>query len=172
MSVKVGHIDRHVDVHGVSGEGRVADVFEASNGKCIVIWISPNTSVNVYDSAKAVENVHNHGGKTAVIWDWESPLDPDPMDALQKKDEDRPSLSEDEANAIVEEVAEATSQEVASRVAEKVAEKMATKAAEEKKAPKAEEALPEAKKAPEPEEEKKPRSKSPARRKAPAKKKG
>ena len=73
---------RHEDVHGVSGTGKVADVFEASNGKAVVIWISSNPSVVVYDNVKAVENVHGHGGKTEVVWEWEAPRDPDPMDAV------------------------------------------------------------------------------------------
>jgi hypothetical protein len=40
MSTRVGHIIKHEDVHGVSGTGKVAEVFEASNGKAILVWLS------------------------------------------------------------------------------------------------------------------------------------
>ena len=94
MGIRVGHIMRNEDVHGVSGTGKVADVFEATNGKCIVVWISAHSSVNVYDHIKDVETTHSHGGKTLVVWDYESPQDPDPMERVLQKnsapvDEDR-----------------------------------------------------------------------------------
>ncbi len=122
MSVRCGHIMRHEDVHGVSGTGRVADVYEATNGKCIVIWISPHSSTNVYDNVKHVESTHSHGGKTLVVWDWESPPDPDPMDAL--KDDDAPAieLSEEEMATIAEEAAEGAKAAIAEKIVEKMAE--------------------------------------------------
>lgn len=85
MSVRVGHIFRHEDVHGVSGTGRVADVFEASNGKAIVVWTSSNPSVVVYDNVKALENTHGHGGKTDVVWVFEEEREPDPMEKIFEK---------------------------------------------------------------------------------------
>ncbi len=123
MSVRIGHIMRHEDVHGISGTGRVADVFEATNGKCVVIWISAHSSVNIYDHIKDVETTHSHGGKTLVVWDWESPPDPDPMDALEDPD---PVLSEKEVDDIAEEAAK----EVTAKTVEKVAEKIAAKVKE------------------------------------------
>lgn len=142
---------RHEDVHGVSGTGKVADVFEASNGKAIVVWISSNPSVVVYDNIKAVENVHGHGGKTEIIWEWEAPRDPDPMDQVIKQkaaeilseSEDvvddlaeqlADSISDTEADkealedAVAEELAESSADAV-SRVADKLAEKLAQRAA-------------------------------------------
>ena len=82
MSARIGHILRNEDVHGVSGEGVVAEVFEASNGRVVVIWISPDSSVNVYDHIKAVENVHGHGGKTSIKWIWEEGPASDPMEKV------------------------------------------------------------------------------------------
>jgi hypothetical protein len=113
---------RNEDVHGVSGTGKVADVFEASNGKCIVVWISPHSSTNIYDNVKHVESTHSHGGKSLVVWDYESPAEPDPMDAL--KDDDAPAieLSEEEMATIAEEAAEGAKAKIAEKIVEKMAE--------------------------------------------------
>ena len=145
MSVRVGRIMRHEDVHGVSGDGKVADVFEASNGKAIVVWISSNPSVVVYDNIKAVENVHGHGGKTEVVWEWAAPRDPDPMDkVIERKiteaggstgtpEATGPTAVETEkdaeADAIAEEIVEDAADTV-ERVADKLAEKLTQKTAE------------------------------------------
>ena len=109
MSYRVGHIMRHEDVHGVSGTGRICEIFEASNGKAVVVWLTPTPSVVVYDNAKAVENTLSHGGKTEIIWDYESPPDPDPMDRILKGD--KPKLTDGEIS------------EIADKIVEKVAEK-------------------------------------------------
>jgi len=130
MSVRVGHIMRHKDVHGVSGTGKVADVFEATNGKCMVVWISAHASVNVYDHIKDVETTHSHGGKTLVKWDYESPPEPDPMEEILGAD--KPELTEEEVEQLADETAEAVSQIAATKVAEKMAEKVAEKAAEQR----------------------------------------
>lgn len=122
MSYRVGHIMRHEDVHGVSGVGKVADVFEATNGKCVVVWISPHASVNVYDHIKDVETIHSHGGKTLVVWDYESPPDPDPMEKILNAD--KPKLTEEEIDDIAEAAAEEVSKVTATKVAEKLAEKI------------------------------------------------
>jgi hypothetical protein len=82
MSTRVGHIIKHEDVHGVSGTGKVAEVFEASNGKAILVWLSVTPSVIVFDNVKAVEAAHGHGGKTEIVWEWESDPEPDPMDEV------------------------------------------------------------------------------------------
>lgn len=123
MSVRVGHIMRHKDVHGVSGVGKVADVFEATNGKCVVVWISAHASVNVYDHIKDVETTHSHGGKSLVVWDYESPPEPDPMEEILGAD--KPELTEEEVEQIADETAEVVSQIAATKVAEKIAEKVA-----------------------------------------------
>jgi hypothetical protein len=104
MSVRVGHIMRHEDVHGVSGTGIVADVVEFTNGKCVIAWRSAHSSTNVYDHIKDVETTHSHGGKSLVIWDWESPPDPDPMDKVL--DADRPELSDSDAAKVAEKIVE------------------------------------------------------------------
>ncbi len=86
MSVRVGKLVRHEDVHGVSGTGdHKADVFEASDGTCIVVWLGLDGSTVVYRSIKNAENVHGHGGKTDIEWIWEQERDPDPMDKVFEK---------------------------------------------------------------------------------------
>jgi hypothetical protein len=105
----------------MSGTGHVADVFEASNGKCVVVWISPHSSTNVYDHIKDVETTHSHGGKSLVVWDFESAPDPDPMDAL-KDDERKPALTPEEMERIAEEVVVDAQKRVTDLVREKMSE--------------------------------------------------
>lgn len=122
MSVRVGHLMRHEDVHGVSGTGKVADVFEAANGKCIVVWISAHSSTNIYDNVKHVESTHSHGGKSLVVWDWESEPDPDPMESLKEDDVPKPELTDDELAEIAAEAAEGAKAKITEKIAEKMAE--------------------------------------------------
>jgi hypothetical protein len=130
MSVRVGHIMRNEDVHGVSGIGKVADVFEATNGKCIVVWISAHSSTNVYDNVKHVESTHSHGGKSMVVWDWESEPDPDPMNALKEGAAEKTTLTDGELAEIAALAAEEAKVKVAEKIAQKMAESAATKEAE------------------------------------------
>ena len=113
---------RNEDVHGVSGTGKVADVFEASNGKCIVVWISPHSSTNIYDNVKHVESTHSHGGKSLVVWDYESPAEPDPMDALREDDAPKVELNDEELAEIAAEAAEGAKAKIAEKIVEKMAE--------------------------------------------------
>jgi hypothetical protein len=122
MSVRIGHMMRHEDVHGVSGTGKVADVFEATNGKCIIVWRSAHSSVNVYDNIKHLESTHSHGGKSLVIWDWESAPDPDPMDTPKEDEGEKPALTEEEAEEIAQRAAEEGQRLVAAKLAQKLSE--------------------------------------------------
>jgi hypothetical protein len=142
MSIRVGHIMRHEDVHGVSGVGKVADVFEATNGKCIVIWISSHSSVNVYDHVKDVETTHSHGGKTLVVWDYESPPDPDPMDAVPKKNTAKLSVSDDEVTELAAKTADLVAETAVGLIADKVAEKVAARKEDTSKKPAAKKPAP------------------------------
>jgi hypothetical protein len=143
VSIRVGRINRHEDVHGVSGTGEhVADVFEASDGTGIVVWLGKDGSTNVYKGLKNITNVHGHGGKTEVEWLWEQEADPDPMDAVIEKKVAEAGLSqplpvednieadkEAEAEAIAEKIVEEAAEAV-DRVGKKVAEKLAAKVAQ------------------------------------------
>lgn len=151
MSVRVGRITRHEDVHGVSGTGdHLADVFEASDGTTIVRWLGKDGSTNVYQGVKNVSNVHGHGGKTEIEWLWEQEADADPMEAVfdkkieeaggstaptgppdptSKEEQDKDAEAEEIAEALVEEAAE-TVDRVADKLAKKLLEKTAEKSAE------------------------------------------
>lgn len=148
MSVRVGRIMRHEDVHGVSGTGdHLADVFEASDGTTIVRWLGKDGSTNVYQGVKNVSNVHGHGGKTEIEWLWEQEADADPMEAVfdkkieeaggtlgptaakEEKEAEAEAEAEEIAEALVEEAAE-TVDRVAVKLAEKLLEKTAEKSAE------------------------------------------
>jgi hypothetical protein len=56
------------DVHGVSGEGIVAEGVEFENGGCTITWLSPYRTVAYYENIKALEKVHGHEGGTKVVW--------------------------------------------------------------------------------------------------------
>lgn len=164
MSIRVGRIMRHEDVHGISGEGdHKADVFECSDGTCVVRWLGKDGSTNVYGGVKNVTNVHGHGGKTEIEWLWEQEADVDPMEAVFDKKiaeaggstgptagatggtgstlkAERDEAEKDaEADAIADEIV-AEAAETAERVSEKVAEKLKGQIAE-KAAQKAVESL-------------------------------
>lgn len=62
------YLQRNEDESGVSGTGRVAEGAEFSNGKCAISWLTPVTSVAVYDNIKEVEMIHGHDGKTLIIY--------------------------------------------------------------------------------------------------------
>jgi hypothetical protein len=159
MSIRVGRIMRHEDVHGVSGEGdHKADVFECSDGTCIIRWLGKDGSTNVYGGVKNATNVHGHGGKTEIEWLWEQEADPDPMEAVfdkkiaeanggptaptgatgptaqtEKEEAEKDAEAEADAEEIVadaEEHAERVSVNVAEKLKATIAEKAAQKAVE------------------------------------------
>ncbi len=119
--IRVGHILRNEDLHGVSGTGKVAEIIEFSNGICVVSWISAHSSTNFYNCVKDVLSVHSHSGRSLVIWDWESP-DLDPMDALKEDDTPKVELNEEELTEIAEEAAEGAKAAIAEKIVKKMAE--------------------------------------------------
>ncbi len=138
MTIRVGIINRHEDVHGISGDGdHKADVFECSDGTCIVRWLGKDGSTNVYAGVKNVTNVHGHGGKTEIEWLWEQEQAPDPMEAVFDKKileaggspDESEAAKDAEADAIADEIVEEAAETV-ERVSEKVAVKLAEKVAE------------------------------------------
>lgn len=63
-------IHRTEDPSGVSGTGVVAEGWESSNGKWVVLlWLSDTPSLCVYRDVREVELIHGHGGKTQIVWD-------------------------------------------------------------------------------------------------------
>lgn len=74
---RVGRLVRDVDVHGVSGEGEVADVWvwEGRPGlmapavtTIVVRWRGERSSTVVWDSLEDMLAVHGHDGRTRVQW--------------------------------------------------------------------------------------------------------
>lgn len=59
---------RSHDSSRVSGEGRVAEGFEFENGKAVLCWLGPYSSVNTYDSIDHIRHIHGHGGSTEVVY--------------------------------------------------------------------------------------------------------
>ena len=77
MAIRVFHLVRDEDESGVSGTGTVAEVFEASDGTCIVRWLSNMSSTNIYSNFKQVDQIHGHGGKTRLVLVYdETPVEP------------------------------------------------------------------------------------------------
>lgn len=153
MSVRVGRIVRHEDVHGVSGVGdHIAEVVEFSDGSAVVRWLGKDAMTNVAAGIKNITNVHGHGGKTEIQWIWEQEADLDPMEAvftkkiseaggitgtvgpvgptaLKKYEADKEAEAEEIADALVEEAAE-TVERVGKKLAEKLTKKVAETVAE------------------------------------------
>lgn len=68
---------RDVDVTGISGTGTVAEGVEFSDGTPVVRWLEVDgehyargvrATTVVFESMRAVEALHGHGGATRVEW--------------------------------------------------------------------------------------------------------
>lgn len=65
--MKNGYLDRHIDVSGKSGTGRVAELAISSDGRVAVFWPDPNPSVASFPDLDTVRRVHGHEGKTTIV---------------------------------------------------------------------------------------------------------
>lgn len=61
-------LDRIEDETGISGTGYVAEGVQFSNGKCVLCWLTDNSSIGVYDNMEVLKKIHGHDGKTVVKW--------------------------------------------------------------------------------------------------------
>lgn len=59
---------RDEDKTGLSGTGVVAEGIEFTDGSCAMRWLSPVGSTCFYNSIKAVEYIHGHGGATRAVF--------------------------------------------------------------------------------------------------------
>lgn len=59
-------LSRIEDESGVSGTGIVAEGVEFSDGTVALRWRSHIKSTAIYESIRACEAIHGHGGKTRV----------------------------------------------------------------------------------------------------------
>lgn len=69
MCIRIFHLERLVDVSGVSGCGLVAEGCVFDTGETVVHWLGDHGSVNIYHSLSDVEFVHGHNGSTKLVWD-------------------------------------------------------------------------------------------------------
>jgi hypothetical protein len=74
--VRYGKLIRSVDESGVSGTGVVAEIVEFSNGMVAVCFLTGPAAegyrnIIPYWSLDAVERIHGHEGKTAIVWEHE-----------------------------------------------------------------------------------------------------
>lgn len=70
------HLERTVDLTGVSGTGRVADGILWPDGTATLRWRGPRPSTVHWDHLDDAEHVHGHGGATTIVWDDPEPPDP------------------------------------------------------------------------------------------------
>jgi hypothetical protein len=74
------HLQRHHDVTGVSGTGRVADGVLWPDRSVSIRWRGDRPSTVFWDDLAHAEAVHGHGGATRIVWDDpEPPVDDYPM---------------------------------------------------------------------------------------------
>ncbi len=69
MTARVFHLQRDVDVTGVSGSGLVAEGVQFTDGTVVLRWCSSRPSTVIYGTLADVKRVHGHGGKTRVVWE-------------------------------------------------------------------------------------------------------
>lgn len=61
-------LERSEDPSGVSGIGTVAEGVVFTSGKVVISWLTPITSVAVYNSMDELMHIHSHGGLTVLRW--------------------------------------------------------------------------------------------------------
>jgi len=61
------HLQRHADISGVSGTGRVADGVIWSDGTVAIRWLGDRPSTVVWDHIGHAKAVHGHGGSTEIV---------------------------------------------------------------------------------------------------------
>lgn len=61
-------LQRHTDVTGVSGTGRVAEGVQFTDGTVVIRWAGTRASTVVWASLDDALAVHGHDGATIVEW--------------------------------------------------------------------------------------------------------
>ena len=57
---------RNDDETGISGTGVVAEGVEFANGRCVLGWLTPTSSINIYNNLEELVEIHGHEGRTVV----------------------------------------------------------------------------------------------------------
>ena len=68
MEPKLYYLFRVKDKTGISGTGRVAEVVEFSDGKCVIKFNSKISSITVHDSIDNVKKIHCHDGTELIYY--------------------------------------------------------------------------------------------------------
>ncbi len=63
------HLQRNVDIAGMSGTGRVADGVLWPDGTVSVRWRGERPSTVHWGRLADAEAIHGHGGATVIVWD-------------------------------------------------------------------------------------------------------
>ena len=61
-------LNRNKDVSGISGTGEVAAGVEFDDGQVVLSWHGRFHTIEVLPNAKALMDIHGHGGSTEVKW--------------------------------------------------------------------------------------------------------
>jgi hypothetical protein len=67
--MRLFHLERNIDVTGISGTGAVAEGVEFSNGICALHWLTSVSSIAIYRNIEELEAIHGHQGSTKIIID-------------------------------------------------------------------------------------------------------
>lgn len=62
------YLQRHTDVSGVSGTGRVADGILWPDNTVSIRWLGDRPSTVFWDRLEDAVTVHGHGGATVIVW--------------------------------------------------------------------------------------------------------
>lgn len=65
--MKKFYLLRHEDEHENSGNGVVAEGIIFNSGMCAMTWLTPYSTITIFDKVTTVKKLHGHGGKTEVV---------------------------------------------------------------------------------------------------------
>lgn len=69
LAIRTFHLQRDEDVHGVSGEGTVAQGVIFDDDTVAMRWLTETSTSVIFDSIEDVKKIHGHDGKTKVVFD-------------------------------------------------------------------------------------------------------
>ena len=61
-------LQRDKDMSATSGEGIVVEGVQFTDGKVVVKWRTPVSSITIWDNIESAALIHGHGGNTFVRW--------------------------------------------------------------------------------------------------------
>lgn len=62
------YLQRHNDISGVSGTGRVAEGVLFDDGVAVIRWISDKPSTVIWNSLDDAMDIHGHNGNTSLVF--------------------------------------------------------------------------------------------------------